>query len=143
LLIARPGAKNDELLAALESAQLIDFITGLPDRLDTWIGEAAKLMSGGQARRVAMARAILKNAPLWVLDEPTEGLDPITERTMMRAIKEQTDGKTLLLVTHRLVDLYWMDLIVMLDRGRIVAQGTHENLLKSNARYAALHMKIG
>jgi ATP-binding cassette subfamily C protein CydC len=143
LLMARPGAKDDELLAALESAQLIDFITGLPGRLETWIGEAAKLMSGGQARRVAMARAILKNAPLWVLDEPTEGLDPITERTMMRTLKEQTNGRTLLLVTHRLVDLYWMDHIVMLDRGRIVAQGTHEALLKSNLRYAALHMKIG
>jgi ATP-binding cassette subfamily C protein CydC len=77
------------------------------------------------------------------LDEPTEGLDPITERTMMRTLKEQTNGRTLLLVTHRLVDLYWMDHIVMLDRGRIVAQGTHEALLKSNLRYAALHMKIG
>jgi ATP-binding cassette subfamily C protein CydC len=142
LLIARPGAKDDELLSALESAQLIDFISGLPGRLDTWIGEAAKLMSGGQARRLAMARAILKNAPLWILDEPTEGLDPITERTMMRALKEQTTGRTLLLVTHRLVDLYWMDRIVMLDRGRIAAQGTHEELLQSNARYAALHMKV-
>jgi ATP-binding cassette subfamily C protein CydC len=142
LLIARPGAKDDELFSALESAQLIDFISGLPGRLDTWIGEAAKLMSGGQARRLAMARAILKNAPLWILDEPTEGLDPITERTMMRALKEQTTGRTLLLVTHRLVDLYWMDRIVMLDRGRIAAQGTHEELLQSNARYAALHMKV-
>lgn len=143
LLIARSGANDDELLAALDSAQLLDFIISLPDGLDTWIGEAAKLLSGGQARRLAIARAILKNAPLWVLDEPTEGLDTITERKLMRALKERTTGQTLLLVTHRLVDLYWMDHIVMLNRGRIVAQGTHEELLKHNPPYAALHMKIG
>ncbi len=80
LLLARPDAGDDELLDALDSAQLLNFVTALPDGLDTWIGEAAKLLSGGQARRVAVARAMLHNAPLWVLDEPTEGLDPVTER---------------------------------------------------------------
>ncbi len=142
LLMARPDAGDDELLNALNSAQLLDFVTALPDGLDTWIGEAAKLLSGGQARRVAVARAILHNAPLWVLDEPTEGLDTITERKMMGALKELTAGQTLLLVTHRLVDLHWMDEIVVLDRGRVVARGTHADLLKDNKRYAALHMKI-
>jgi ATP-binding cassette subfamily C protein CydC len=142
LLIARPGAGDDELLEALNSSQLLDFVTALPDGLDTWIGESAKLLSGGQARRVAVARAILQNAPLWVLDEPTEGLDPVTEGRMMAAIKKQTADRSLLLMTHRLVDLHWMDFIVMLDKGRVVAQGTHAELLRANTQYASLHMRI-
>ena len=85
LLMARPGAGEDELLDALKFAQLLNFVSALPEGLDTWIGEAAKLLSGGQARRVAVARAILHDAPLWVLDEPTEGLDPATGAKMMAA----------------------------------------------------------
>ena len=142
LLMARPGAGEDELLDALNFAQLLNFVSALPDGLDTWIGEAAKLLSGGQARRVAVARAILHNGPLWVLDEPTEGLDPVTEGRMMAAIKAQTAGRSLLLITHRLIDLHWMDYIVMLDKGRVVAQGTHEELLKGNIQYASLHRRI-
>jgi ATP-binding cassette subfamily C protein CydC len=142
LLMARPGAGDNELLDALNSAQLLNFVTALPDGLDTWIGEAAKLLSGGQARRVAVARAILHNAPLWVLDEPTEGLDPVTEGRMMAAIKAQTADRSLLLMTHRLIDLHWMDTIVMLDKGRVVAQGAHEELLRCNSQYASLHMRI-
>jgi ATP-binding cassette subfamily C protein CydC len=142
LLIARPGAGDDELLEALNSSQLLDFVTALPDGLDTWIGESAKLLSGGQARRVAVARAILQNAPLWVLDEPTEGLDPVTEGRMMAALKAQTADRGLLLMTHRLIDLHWMDHIIMLDKGRVAAQGTHAGLLAGNKRYAALHQRI-
>ena len=142
LLMARPDAGDDELLDALNAAQLRNFVTALPDGLDTRIGEAAKLLSGGQARRVAVARAILHNAPLWVLDEPTEGLDPITERKMMATLKERTTGRTLLLITHGLDALDWMDHIVMLDQGRVVAQGTHEELLRSDTQYASLHMRI-
>jgi ATP-binding cassette subfamily C protein CydC len=142
LLIARPGADDDELLDALNSAQLLNFVSTLPDGLDTWIGEAAKLLSGGQARRVAVARAVLHDGPLWVLDEPTEGLDPVTEARMMAAIKKQTENRSLLLMTHRLIDLHWMDYIVILDEGRVVAQGTHEVLLRENTRYASLHRRI-
>ena len=142
LLMARPGAGEDELLDALNFAQLLTFVSALPDGLDTWIGEAAKLLSGGQARRVAVARAILHDGPLWVLDEPTEGLDPVTEGRMMAAIKAQTAGRSLLLMTHRLIDLHWMDYIVMLDKGRVVTQGTHEELLRGNTRYASLHRRI-
>ena len=142
LLMAQPGAGEDELLDALNFAQLLNFVSALPDGLDTWIGEAAKLLSGGQARRVAVARAMLHNGPLWVLDEPTEGLDPVTEERMMAAIKAQTAGRSLLLITHRLIDLHWMDYIVMLDKGRVVAQGTHEELLRGNTRYAFMHRRI-
>ena len=142
LLLACPGATDDELLAALKAAQLSEFVKGLPDGLDTWIGEAGQLLSGGQARRLAVARAILHDAPLWVLDEPTEGLDPITEKKLMQALKQQTAGRTLLLITHRLIDLDWMDHILMLDQGRVIAQGSHAELMKNNRRYAELHMRV-
>ncbi len=142
LLLACPGASDDELLAALDTAQLLEFVKGLPDGLNTWTGEAGQLLSGGQARRVAVARAILHDAPLWVLDEPTEGLDPITEKNMMQALKRQTAGRTLLLITHRLLDLDWMDDILMLDQGRLIARGSHTQLLKNNRRYAELHMRV-
>ena len=142
LLLACPEASDPELLAALDAVQLLEFVEGLPDGLNTWIGEAGQRISGGQARRVAVARAILHSAPLWVLDEPTEGLDPITEKNMMQALRRQTTGRTLLLITHRLVDLEWMDQILMLDHGRIIAQGSHAQLLENNRRYAELHMRV-
>ena len=88
------------------------------------------------------ARAMLHEGPLWVLDEPTEGLDPVTEGRMMAAIKAQTADRSLLLITHRLIDLHWMDNIVMLDKGRIAAQGTHEELLIGNSQYASMHRRI-
>ena len=116
--------------------------TGLPDGLNTWVGEAAGLLSGGQARRLALARAMLHSAPVWVLDEPTEGLDRITEQKFMQELKRKTSGRTLLLITHRLTDLHWMDAIVMLEKGQVAAQGTHSELLESNRRYAANHLRL-
>ena len=142
LQIARPAAGDDVLWAALESARLMEFVKSLPQGLDTLVGEAAKLLSGGQARRIALARAMLHDAPLWVLDEPTEGLDTITEKKLMQTVERKTRDRTLLLITHRLVDLDWMDHIVMLEKGRVAAQGTHKELLKRNSRYAALHMRL-
>ena len=142
LLLARPEATEEDLRQALDSAQLIDFVDSLPDGLDTWIGEAGKLLSVGQARRLAVARAILRDAPIWVLDEPTEGLDQITEQQVMKNVYDLTAGRTVLLITHRLVDLYRMDNIFMLERGRIIEQGSHEDLLKGNTRYAALQASI-
>jgi ATP-binding cassette subfamily C protein CydC len=114
-LMARPGIGEDELLDALNFAQLLNFVFDLPDGLNTWIGEDAKLLSGGQARREVVARAIMHDGPLWVLDEPTEGHDPVTEGRMMAAIKAQTASRSLLLITHRLIDLHWTDDFVMLD----------------------------
>ncbi|MGD9137519.1 MAG: cysteine/glutathione ABC transporter ATP-binding protein/permease CydC [Desulfobacterales bacterium] len=142
LLIARPDANDDELMDALEAAQLLDFVKTLPDGLDTWIGEAAILLSGGQARRLAVTRAILRDAPLWALDEPTEGLDPATGAKMMAAIRNRTVDRTLLLTTHRLNDLHWMDCIIMMEDGRIVAQGAHQELIRSNRHYASMCMQI-
>lgn len=142
LLLARPGASEDQLLAALESAQLLDFVKALPEGLNTWIGEAGKLLSGGQAQRVAVARSILHDAAVWVLDEPTEDLDSVTAEKLMQAIERQTVGRTVLLITHRLADLPWMDQIVMFDRGRVIARGTHAELIECNPRYAAWQLRI-
>jgi ATP-binding cassette subfamily C protein CydC len=142
LRIACTAAGDDDLWAALESARLKEFVKSLPQGLETWVGEAAKLLSGGQARRLALARAVLHDAPLWVLDEPTEGLDTITGKKLMQTVERKTRDRTLLLITHRLVDLDWMDHIVMLDKGRVAAQGTHGELLESNRRYAELHMRV-
>jgi ATP-binding cassette subfamily C protein CydC len=142
LLIASPGSGKEDLRAALQTAQLSEFVKQLPDGLQTWLGESGQLVSGGQARRIAVARAILHNGPIWVLDEPTEGLDPITEKEMMQALNLRTTGKTLLLITHRLADLEWMDQIVMLDQGRVIDRGSHAELLSNNERYAALHKRI-
>jgi ATP-binding cassette subfamily C protein CydC len=142
LQIADPAAGDDELFTALESAGLKEFVKSLPESLNTWVGEGARLLSGGQARRLALARTMLHDAPVWVFDEPTEGLDSLTEQKFMQELKRKTVDRTLLLITHRLTDLHWMDNIVMLDKGRVAAQGTHEDLLNDNPRYAALHMQI-
>ncbi len=142
LLLSRPGAEEEELWNALKAAELFEFVQSLPQGLDTWIGEAGKLISGGQARRLAVARAILHDAPLWVLDEPTEGLDRTVEQRMMRTLFDSTRDRTVLLVTHRLVALQRMDRVLILERGRIVEQGTHVQLLKGDTRYSALQARI-
>lgn len=142
LLLARPDADDADLYAALETAQLSDFVSGLPEGLNTWIGESGKKLSAGQARRLAVARLILKNAPLWVLDEPTEGLDIITEQKMMNALLERMVGHTVLLVTHRLANLKGMDHIIVLENGSIIEQGSHFDLLRRNSRYASLLNRI-
>jgi ATP-binding cassette subfamily C protein CydC len=135
LLMARANATETDLREALAAAQLLPFVDSLPDGLDTWVGEAGKMLSGGQIRRLAVARAFVHDAPIWVLDEPTEGLDRVTERKLMQAILERTVGKTVVLITHRLIDIHRMDESILIDNGRIVAQGDHEALLSGNPRY--------
>ena len=136
LLIAKRDAGEAELRAALAAARLIDFVDALPDGLDTWVGEAGQLVSAGQARRLAAARAILRDAPLWVLDEPTEGLDRVTEAELVHSLLELTAGRTVLWITHRLVNLQQMDGIIVLEHGRVADLGTHAELLARNQRYA-------
>ena len=135
LLMARADATENDLREALAAAQLLSFVDSLPDGLDTWVGEAGKMLSGGQARRLAVARAFVHDAPVWVLDEPTEGLDRVTERQLMQAIMERTAGKTVVLITHRMIDIHRMDKSILIDNGRIVAQGRHAALLSGNPRY--------
>jgi ATP-binding cassette subfamily C protein CydC len=136
LLLAKPDAGDAELRSALAAARLSDFVDRLPDGLDTWVGEAGNLISAGQARRLTVARAILRDAPVWVLDEPTEGLDRITEVSLVESLLEVTAGRTVLWITHRLAGMDRMDGVVVMENGRVADRGTHSELLARNRRYA-------
>jgi ATP-binding cassette subfamily C protein CydC len=138
LAIANPHAGTDEMVQALTAVQLDDFVDDLPDGLDTWVGEAGRLLSGGQARRLAIARAVLSDAPVWIFDEPTEGLDSETADAMMACLFERAENRTLIMITHRSEALKQMDQIVLLRKGRIVAADTPDSLYCQNDFYRAL-----
>ncbi|MBK1641118.1 thiol reductant ABC exporter subunit CydC [Chromatium okenii] len=123
LLLAQPAAMPAALEAACRVAQIHDFIAALPDGYDTWVGETGVRLSGGQGRRIAVARALLKDAPIVLLDEPTEGLDATTERELMVALDHLMRGRTVLLITHRPAGLDWVDQVLVLDDGRELARG--------------------
>ncbi|HSO81187.1 ATP-binding cassette domain-containing protein, partial [Thiocapsa sp.] len=141
LQIAAPEATQEAIEAACRVAQIHDFISELPDGYGTWVGETGVRLSGGQARRIAVARALLKDAPILLLDEPTEGLDAETERSLMQALDRLMVGRTVLLITHRPAGLDWVDRVLVLDNGREVARGdskvipeaTHGALLRDAA----------
>lgn len=119
LRIADPEANDAHLRAALEAVRLETFVAALPDGLDTWVGESGRMLSGGQGRRLAIARAVLRDAPIWILDEPTEGLDRGTEQELLDALAKLTSGKTVLMITHRPAALAGMDRVVTLENSRI------------------------
>jgi ATP-binding cassette, subfamily C, bacterial CydC len=118
LLLARPDATEEELCAALRDADILDEIMAMPNGLDTVVGEAGTGLSGGQARRITMARAFLKNAPLLFLDEPTEGLDAVSERAVLDTIARLARGRTTLLITHRPQALRLADAVLVLENGK-------------------------
>lgn len=121
LLLARPQATTRELMVACEKARITEFAHRLPEGLDTWLGETGTKLSGGQARRVAIARALLKQAPILILDEPTEGLDRTTEKHVMDGLRELMEGRTVLLITHRALDIGVVDQELRLDSGRLLS----------------------
>jgi thiol reductant ABC exporter CydC subunit len=135
LLIARPKASEAELVRAAEMAQIHGFIQSLPQGYDTWIGEQGLLLSGGERQRLAIARALLKDAPLLLLDEPTTHLDALTERQVLGTLDALMSGRSVLMVTHRLVGLEMMDEILVLNRGRIVERGAQTLLLSQKGLY--------
>ncbi len=123
LLIANPAASQVQLEQACRVAQVHDFISALPEGYDTWTGETGVRLSGGQARRIAIARALLRDAPILLLDEPTEGLDGETERALIESLGRLMTGRTVILITHRPVGLEWADQVVVLDQGQVLARG--------------------
>lgn len=138
LAVARPDATRDEMRTALEAAHLLVWADGLPLGLRTPVGERAHRLSGGQRRRLALARALLAGFPVLVLDEPTEHLPVEAADALMRDLLEATTGRTTLLVTHRLAGLEAVDEIVVLDAGRVAERGTHAELLDAGELYPRL-----
>jgi ABC-type multidrug transport system fused ATPase/permease subunit len=135
LQLARPGAGDAELVEAARQAQIHQFIQSLPLGYDTWIGEQGLRLSEGERQRLAIARALLKDAPLLILDEPTAHLDPITERKLMEALRVLGQGRTTLIVTHRLVGLEAADEILVLRAGRVAEKGRHDQLVEMRGLY--------
>lgn len=135
LLIARPEATLAELEQAAQRAQIHSFVQSLPQGYDTWIGEQGLRLSGGERQRLAIARALLKDAPILILDEATANLDPLTERQVLQSIHELMQGRTTLVVTHRLVGLEDADEILVLQGGRVIERGRHAGLIEAKGPY--------
>lgn len=133
---AKPDATREEVLLALKAAQCMDIIEKLPDGMDTVIGSEGTYLSGGEQQRIALARAILKNAPIVVLDEATAFADPENEVLIQKAFAELTKGKTVIMIAHRLSTVVGADKIIVLDNGKVVEEGTHEELKNNGGLYA-------
>lgn len=140
LLLAAPSASDEQLSAMLERVGLEKLL--LDAGLNSWLGEGGRQLSGGELRRLAIARALLHDAPLMLLDEPTEGLDAETERQILDLLAEVTAGKTVLMVTHRLRGLARFDSIIVMDNGEIIERGHHAELMATGGRYYQFRQRL-
>src|SRR5437588_8571404 len=138
LCFARPDATDEEIEKAAEAARIHHVIAALPDGYDTVVGQRGYRVSAGEKQRIAIARTILRNPPILVLDEATSSLDTETERLVQEALDRLSEGRTTIAIAHRLSTIRNADQIVVLDRGRIVETGRHEDLIRAGGRYAAL-----
>ena len=134
----RPEASREEVEGAARAAKIHDFILSLPDGYQTTVGERGLKLSGGEKQRVGIARTLLKNPPILLLDEATSALDTQTESDIQQALREMGQGRTVITIAHRLSTIADSDRIVVLDAGRVIEEGTHDDLLARGGRYAAM-----
>ena len=135
ILFGRPDATEAEMVEAAKKARCHDFVMALPDGYDTVVGEGRGTLSGGEKQRISIARAILKDAPVVILDEATASIDPENEHLIQQALSELTRGKTIITIAHRLATVQNADQILVVDDGRIAERGTHAQLLRQNGLY--------
>ncbi len=140
LIMAKPTANDNELSATLERVGLSKLLEA--PGLDAWLGDGGRQLSGGEKRRIGIARALLHNGPILLLDEPTEGLDKQTEQQIMALFKSHFENKTVIFITHRLVELETMDAVCLIEQGEIVEHGSHQALLAQQGRYFQLNQTL-
>ena len=136
--LGNPNATNDQVIAAAKAAYCDEFVREMPDGYQTVLGENGSTLSGGERQRISIARALLKNAPIILLDEATASLDPENEVLVQKAIAKLVEGKTVIMIAHRLRTVVDADQIIVLDNGRLVEHGTHDELMKKNGLYHKL-----
>lgn len=141
LLLAKPDASDEQLVDALYKVGLVH-LAEHNEGLNAWMGDGGRALSGGELRRLAIARALLHDGDLWLLDEPTEGLDASTEQQILTLLQHVTRGKTLIMVTHRLSGLDAMDRICVMDQGQIIESGSHAELISKAGRYWRFHQRF-
>lgn len=138
MLFAKPDATDEEINTALKQANAYDFIMNLEDKLETFVGTSGSQLSGGQKQRICIARAILKNPQLLLLDEATSALDRTNERSIQKTLDEISKNRTTIVIAHRLSTIQNSDHIIVIDRGEVIDQGTHDELMSRQGKYYAL-----